>query len=100
MSNDSQPIRLPLPTVPPSVPVFNCVVHVRRDEHGNVHGRVANLPDLVCTAATERDLLAKIVKEFKRVIRECSEKDSPIPWVDPPKAKEPSEQTRLIPVHL
>ncbi len=100
MSNDSQPTRQRLPTVPPSVPVFNCIVHVHRDDQGNVQGRVANLPDLVCTAATERDLLAKIVKEFKRVIREYSEKETPIPWVVPPKAKEPNEQSRLIPVHL
>ena len=99
MSNDSQPIRQRLPTVPPSVPVFNCVVHLHRDQ-GYVQGRVANLPDLVCTAATERDLLAKVVKEFKRVIRDYTEKDAPIPWIDPPNAKEPNEQTRLIPVHL
>ena len=100
MSNDSQPKGQRLPTAPASVPVFNCVVHLYRDDQGNFQGRVANLPELVCTAATERDLLAKIVKEFKRVIREYSEKNAPIPWVDPPKAKEPNEQSRLIPVHL
>ena len=100
MSSDSNPIGQRLPTAPSSVPVFNCIVHVLRDAQGNVHGRVANLPDLACTAATERDLLAKIVKEFKRVIREYSENDSLIPWVDPPKVKDQNEQTRLIPVHL
>jgi len=100
MSNDPLSTSQRLPTVPSSVPVFNCVVHVSHDAQGKVQGRVANLPDLICTAATERDLLAKIVKEFKRAVRECSEKNAPIPWVDPPKAKDPNEQTRLIPVHL
>ncbi len=97
----NEPHSIPdLRTVVSSVPVYNCIVHVLRDSDGNVTGRVANLPDLIFTATTERDLLAKIVKEFKRVVREYSQSDSGIPWIEPPSAKSPSEQTRLIPVHL
>ncbi len=81
-------------------PVFNCIVHVLRDSSGNVCARVANLPNIVCTASTERVVLTKIVSEFKQVVKELSEKGSAIPWIDPPSSKGPNEQTRFIPVHL
>ncbi len=97
--NEPRPIP-ELQTVGSSVAVFNCVVHILREENGVICGRVANLPDLVFTAQTERDLLAKIVKEFKRVVREYSQSDAGIPWVEPPSPKTANEQTRLIPVHL
>ncbi len=89
-----------LPTVSANVPVFNCVVHVLRDASGNVSARVANLPNLVCTGATERDALARIVKEFKQYLKQLADTGTAIPWVDPPSPKEASEQTRFIPVHL
>ena len=89
-----------LPTVSANVPVFNCVVHVLRDASGNVSARVANLPNLVCTGATERDALAKIVKEFKQYLKQLADTGTAIPWVDPPSPKEASEQSRFIPVHL
>ncbi len=90
---DLRPIRL-------DVPVFNCVVHVLRNENGTVNARVANLPNIACTASSERDALARIVKEFKQVIKQHSEQASPIPWIEPPSLKEANEQSRLIPVHL
>lgn len=89
-----------LQSITSSVPVFNCIVYVLRDSSGSVSGRVANLPDLEFTASTERDLLGKIVKEFKRVVLEYSKSANGVPWIEPPIAKEPNEQTRLIPVHL
>ena len=58
------------------------------------------MPDLEFTASTERDLLGKIVKEFKRAVLEYSQSANGVPWIEPPIAKEPNEQTRLIPVHL
>ena len=94
------PPPLSLGPVSTNIPVFNCIVHVLRDSTGNVSARVANLSGIVCTASTERDVLTKIVKEFKQVVRELSEKGSEIPWIDPPSTKGPNEQTRFIPVHL
>lgn len=90
---DLQPIRL-------QVPVFNCIVHVIRNEDGSVTARVANLTNVVCTASSERDALARIVKEFKKVIKQFAEQGGNIPWVEPPSPKEPNEQSRFIPVHL
>jgi len=83
-----------------TVPVFNCIVHVSRNEDGGVGARVANLPNIACTATSERDALARIVKEFKQAVKQFSEQGVPIPWIDPPSQKEPNEQSRLIPVHL
>jgi len=83
-----------------NIPVFNIIVHVRRDTEGNVNARVANLPDLVCSASSERDVLAKIVKEFKQFAKSHSENETPIPWIEPISPKESDEQTRFIPVHL
>ena len=97
--NDPKP-SVSLSTVPANIPVFNCIVLVQRDSSGTVTGRVANLPDLVCTAATERDLLAKVVKEFKHRLKQLTDEGVAIPWVEPPTLKETNEQTRMIPVHL
>ncbi len=83
-----------------NVPVFTCVVHLLRKENGTVQGRVANLPDLVCLAGSERDAMAKVVKEFKQRIGEMVESGSAIPWIEPPALKLSEEVTRLIPVHL
>lgn len=83
-----------------AVPVFNCIVHVSRNEDGGVSARVANLLNIACSASSERDALSRIVKEFKQAVKQFSEQGGPIPWVDPPSPKEPHEQSRLIPVHL
>jgi len=97
--NDQRP-SLNLNPIHSTVPVFNCIVHVSRNEDGGVSARVANLPNIACSASSERDALARIVKEFKLLVKQFSEQKSPIPWVDPPSPKEPDEQSRLIPVHL
>jgi hypothetical protein len=85
---------------PVEVPVFSCIVYISRDAGGAVRARVANLPGLECTAASEREALGKIVPAFKQRIGEQLLSKTPIPWIDPPSPAETGEQTRFIPVHL
>lgn len=67
---------------------------------GAFHVRVANLADLECDAASEREAFSNLVPEFKRRIAELSANNTPIPWIEPPLPKADDEQVRLIPVHL
>ena len=90
-SNRSKPI---------DVPVFNCIVYISLNSDGGVSARVANLPGLSCTAASEREALSKIVPAFKQRVSELMRSETPIPWIEPPTPAEPEEQTRHIPVHL
>ena len=85
---------------PADVPVFNCIVYVSPDAGGGVRARVANLPGIGCTAASEREALGKIVLAFKRRIGELMHSKTQIPWIEPPTPAEPGEQKRFIPVHL
>lgn len=85
---------------PADVPVFNCIVYVSPDSGGEVRARVANLPGLGCTAASEREALGKIVLSFKQRIGELMQSETQIPWIEPPTPAEPGEQKRFIPVHL
>ena len=85
---------------PADVPVFNCIVYVSTDAGGGVRARVANLPGIECTAASEREALGKIVLAFKQRIGELMHGKTQIPWMDPPNPAEPGEQKRFIPVHL
>ena len=82
------------------VPVFNCIVYVSPDAGGGVRARVANLPGIECTAASEREALGKIVPAFKQRIGELMHSETQIPWIEPPTPAEPGEQKRFIPVHL
>jgi hypothetical protein len=84
---------------PTSIPVFDCIVYVS-SEPGGVRARVANLPGLTATAATERQALAKLVAAFKQQIAEQMQNQTPIHWIEPPSPPEIGEQKRLIPVHL
>jgi hypothetical protein len=84
----------------PGVPVFSCIVYVSTNAGGGVQARVANLPGLGCTAASERDALGKIIPAFKRRVGELMQSGTPIPWIEPPAPAKPGEQTRFIPVHL
>jgi nucleoside-diphosphate-sugar epimerase len=86
-------------TQPADVPVFECVVYISRED-GTVRARVANLEGLECTATTEREALAQLVPVFKQRVAELMHNESPIPWIEPPNAPEPDEQTRFVPVHL
>ncbi|HWC90499.1 MAG TPA: hypothetical protein VG433_12615 [Pirellulales bacterium] len=81
------------------IPVFSCIVYVSRVD-GGVRARVANLPDLACTAASEREALAKVVAAFKQCVGELLRSATAIPWVEPPAAAEAGEQRRLLAVHL
>jgi hypothetical protein len=85
---------------PADIPVFNCIVYVSPEAGGGVRARVANLPELECTAATEREALGKIVPAFKERVGELMHRETPIPWIEPPSLPEPGEQKRFIPVHL
>ena len=82
------------------VPVFSCIVYVSPDAGGGVRARVANLPGLGCTAASEREALGKIVPAFKQRVGELIHSETQIPLIEPPAPAEPGEQKRFIPVHL
>ncbi|MDG2383233.1 MAG: hypothetical protein P8N76_16305 [Pirellulaceae bacterium] len=102
MSHDSEQPEIPLSenSSPLNVPVFNCIVHIAITESGAVQARVANLPGIEVTAPNERAALSQIVPIFKQHVMDSLEKQEKIGWIDPPPAAGPSEQTRLIPVHL
>ena len=85
---------------PGDVPVFSCIVHVSPTPAGGVCVRVANLAGLQCTAASEREALAKIVPAFKQRVAALIRSEASIPWIEPPTPAESDEQTRFIPVHL
>ena len=84
----------------PVVPVYRCLVNVRRTEDGIVTGRVANLAGIESSGAAERDVLGRITREFKAKVIEMSEAGQDIQWIDPPTPPEENEQVRSIPVHL
>ena len=85
---------------PADVPVFDCIVYVSPDADGGVRARVANLPGLECTAASEREALRKLVAAFKQRVSELTQSETPIPWIEPPAPAESEETQRFIPVHL
>ena len=83
------------------VPVFNCVVNINpRGADGLVQARVANLPDIATEGASEREVLQRLVADFKRFVSERHAAGQAIEWQDPPLQPEPGEQQRLIAVHL
>jgi hypothetical protein len=81
------------------VPAFTCIVYVSRAD-GNVSARVANLDGIQATAASEREVLAKVIPEFKKRVSELHSGGTEIPWIDPPKSPLEGEQKRIVPVHL
>jgi len=85
---------------PSEVPVFGCIVYMSAASDGQVRARVANLPALEFTAASERAALAKTVAAFKRRLSELLQSGAEIPWIEPPAPIEPGEQKRFVPVHL
>jgi len=92
--------QLPIVDSSGGVPVFDCRVLLSKLEDGRVEGRVANLAGIAATANTERDLLRKLVDQFKKTLLETTERGEPIPWIDPPEAPRLGESQRWIPVHL
>ena len=85
---------------PADIPVFSCIVYVSPTAGGGVRARVANLPRLECTAASEREALGKVVAAFKQRVSELMRSETAIPWTEPPSPAETGEQKRFIPVHL
>ena len=84
-----------------SVPVFNCVAILSPIPGGTkLAGRIANLAGISGEGNTERDVLILLTKRFKATVQEFSQKQQPIPWIDPPEIPGPGEMQRFIPVHL
>ena len=84
----------------PDVPVFTCIVYVRRNEDGSVFGKVANLDGIESSGASERDVLGRVSREFKARILKSFEEGKQVDLIDPPASPADNEQVRSIPVHL
>ena len=83
------------------VPVFNCIVLVSpKGADGKVRARVANLPEIAVEGASEREVLQRLVADFKRIVGERHAAGQAIAWQEPPHSPQPGEQQRLIAVHL
>ena len=83
------------------VPVYDCrVILSPPDDSGTITARVASLPEITATGKVERDLLQRIVKDFKAALIRYRESGEAIPWQDPPESPAQGEQQRWIPVHL
>jgi hypothetical protein len=83
------------------VPVFNCIVNLSpAGQGGAVRAQVANLPEIVIEAPTEREVLQRVVAEFKRIVGGRHAAGEPIGWTDPALPPEADQQQRLIAVHL
>lgn len=63
-------------------------------------GRIANLAGISGEGATERDVLIQLTKRFKATVQEYSQRQQPIPWIDPPETPGAGEMQRFIPIHL
>ena len=93
----------PLPSNSSSpVPVFDCHVLLTKpvDAGGLWTARCATAAGVTADAATEREVLHKIVSRFKFFVHEHHVRGEPIPWTTPPLAAQPGELERFIPVHL
>ena len=84
----------------PNVPVFVCLVYVHTREDSTVIGRVANLAGIEASGSSERDVLGKLVREFKSRVSKMFAEGQEIPWVDPQQPPLENEQVRSVPVHL
>ena len=102
MSANDDENSLPLSTggPAPEVPTFACLIYLSKDEAGRSRARVANLDSLQVTAATPRDAMARICRQFKERVRSAYAAGEQIDWIDPPEKPRPDEQVRSIPVHL
>ena len=103
MSTNQDENSLPLSKpdgAPTNVPTFVCLVYLSQDQSGTTHARVANLDSLQASAATPRDAMARVCREFKERVRAAYAAGETIPWIDPPQEPSPEEQVRSIPVHL
>lgn len=83
------------------VPVYDChVILSPPDASGVIRGRVSSLPGITAVGKSEREVLQRIVKEFKGALVRFREISQPIPWSPSPETPGPGESQRWIPVHL
>jgi len=73
----------------PNVPAFVCLVYVHTGEDAMVVGRVANLADrdscdIRASGSSEREVLSKLMREFKSRVSKLLAEGQEIPWIDPP----------------
>ncbi len=88
-------------STPGTVPVFNCLVILRRSDDGRrLHGRIANLAGMTAESSSERDLLMQLTRRFKEHLQASLKNDQTVTWIDPPESPQDGEQLRYIPVHL
>lgn len=90
---------LPIHTDNSTVPVFDCHILLSKNDDGSLTGVVSNLPEVHGTAQNERDLLRKLMNEFKASVSRYTADGKTIPWQETRKPA-PGEQQRWIPVHL
>ena len=102
MSSNENNSSLPVNKTEASTPTFTCLVYLSKDDSGKSIARVANLANLQATGATPRDAMMRVCREFKEQVRGAyaAGEENALPWIDPPKAPQPGEQVRTIPVHL
>ena len=84
----------------PAVPTFACLIYIAKTDDGRVKARVANLSGFELTAATERDALLRISKQFKAHVVQKTTDGETIAWIEPPLSAKEGEAVRSIPVHL
>lgn len=84
----------------PAVPTFACIAYVRKQDDGTIAGRVANLAGIEATGNAERDVLSKLLREFKSQVSKMHAEGQSIAWVEPLPPPLEGEQRRSIPMHL
>ena len=82
------------------VPVYDChVILAPPDGEGVIHGRVTTLPEITARGKMERDVLQRIVKDFKAALIGYRERGEVVPWRQAEQPRD-GETQRWIPVHL
>lgn len=98
------PPDLPEPVLPQhdgGPPVFNCIVYVSGpDTDGQHHARAAEWNGLASAAASERDAIRQVVRQFKQKAAACVQAGESLPLEQPTPPPQPGESARFIPVHL
>lgn len=82
-----------------AIPVYNCVVHLKKNVQMKVEARIANVDAELIVADSERDALKQAVEKFKQIVADLHSQGKEVSLRDPD-AAESDEQTRLIAVHL
>ena len=101
MQSASQHPSLPVVTPGQSVPVYTCHVLVSGpSEQVEYRVSVTSLPGFTATVGNERELLTRLVEQFKRCIIEHRQQGQPVPWIEAPERPANDERQRWIPVHL